>query len=394
MERFTYYMPTEVIFGKETEQQVGTAVRKWGGSKVLLVYGEGSVVKSGLLDQVKESLESEGIYYEGIGGVVPNPRLGLVIEGAKQARAMEADFILAIGGGSAIDTAKGIALSNGNPDLDVWEDIWLEKVNVTQSTPLGVVLTLSAAGSETSESSVLMHEETGRKKVLSIGLNRPKFAIMNPELTYTIPRRQLSCGIVDIMMHTMERYFSSVQGNELTDHIAEGLLRVTMKNGKVAMENQKSYQAMSELMWSGSISHNGLTGLGGVADFATHRIGHELSAKYDTYHGESLSVIWASWARFVCQTECTRHAQYAKAIFDMEGENTKECALQGIVATEAYFASVDMPICFGDLEEGVRPDNELREMAQRATLNNTITLGSIMKLDEEAVYEILKMANH
>lgn len=394
MERFIQYAPTEIIFGKDTELQVGSAVKKWGGSRVLIVYGTGSVVKSGLLDKVKKSLELEGIYTEELGGVQPNPRLQFAIDGTKKAREMNADFILAVGGGSAIDTAKGIALSNPNPELDMWEDIWLAKATLTKSTPVGVILTISAAGSETSESAVLTNETTGRKKGLSVSFNRPKFAIMNPELTYTIPRRQLSCGIVDIMMHTLDRYFTPVQGNELTDQIAESLLRVTIASGKVAFENQRDYQAMSELMWAGSLSHNGTTGLGGEGDFATHVLGHELSAKYNTYHGESLSVVWPSWARYVYKTDMKRFVRYAKEVWNITEGTDDERAMAGIEATEAFFKSIQLPISFGDLENGVRPDTQLLELAQGATLKNTIQVGSFMKLDEDAAYAIYKGANY
>ncbi|MFI3177341.1 MAG: iron-containing alcohol dehydrogenase [Eubacteriales bacterium] len=393
MHEFTQYAPTEIVFGEETELQAGSLTKKWGASRVLIVYGGGSVVKSGLLDRVKTSLSDANLYFEELGGVQPNPRLQLAREGVAQAIAMKADFILAVGGGSAIDTAKGIALGSANPTLDLWDDIWLGATMIPQSIPVGVILTLSAAGSETSDSAVLTNEATGTKQGLSVHWNRPKFAIMNPELTYTIPKRQLSCGIVDIMMHTLDRYFTPKQANELTDQIAESVLRVTVENGRIAYENQTDYSAMSEIMWAGSVSHNGMTGLGGLPDFATHRIGHELSAKYDTYHGESLSVIWPAWARYVYKSDVARFARYAKNVWDIEKDTPEESAIAGIEATEVYFKSVGMPICFGDLEIGIRPDSELQEMAAAATHKNTTTLGSFVVLDEDALCTIYQGAN-
>lgn len=393
MKNFIQYAPTEIIFGRDTETQVGDAVEKWGGSRVLIVYGGGSVVRSGLLDRVKKSLEEKAIYFEELGGVQPNPRLSLAKEGAAQAIQMKADFILAVGGGSAIDTAKGIALSNANPEMDLWEDIWLQTKSIEKSTPCGVILTLAAAGSETSNSAVLTNTDTGRKYGLSMDQNRPKFAIMNPELTYTIPKHQLTCGIVDIMMHTLDRYFSPVQGNELTDQIAESVLRVVTQAGTVAFDNQEDYDAMSEIMWVGSVSHNGLTGLGGVGDFATHGIGHELSAKYDTYHGDSLSVVWASWARHVYKLDPARFARLADKVWGITADTVEEQALAGIAATESYFRSVDMPVGFGDLEIGVRPEEELREMANKATNYNTIKLAKFKELDEEDLFAIYVAAN-
>ncbi len=393
MHQFTQYAPTEIVFGKETELQAGPLTKKWGGSRVLIVYGGGSVVKSGLLDRVKTSLSEANLYFEELGGVQPNPRLQLARDGIAQGSAMQADFILAVGGGSAIDTAKGIALGIANPIFDIWDDIWIKQVELPQALPVGVILTLSAAGSETSESAVLTNAETGSKQGLSVHWNRPKFAIMNPELTYTIPKRQLSCGVIDIMMHTLDRYFTSRLENELTDQIAESVLRVTIDSGKIAYENQTDYNAMSEIMWAGSISHNGITGLGGLPDFATHCIGHELSAKYDTYHGESLSVIWPAWARYVYKSDVARFARYAKNVWGIEKETPEQSAIAGIEATEVYFKSVGMPICFGDLEIGIRPDSELQEMAKAATHNNTITLGSFVALDEPALYAIYQGAN-
>ncbi len=302
MQNFVYYAPTEVIFGKDAEAQTAAAVSRWNGSRVLIVYGGGSVRRSGLLQRIQSELDAADIAWTEIGGVQPNPRLSLAEEGVKQALDFKADFILAVGGGSVIDTAKGIAHGTANPDTKLW-DIWTGQAPLTKSLPVGVVLTIPAAGSEMSDSAVLTNEEIGRKAGINTPFNRVKFAIMNPELTYTLPRYQVTCGIVDIMMHTLDRYFTHTKGNEMTDEIAAALLRTVIRNGRKALENQQDYDAMSELMWCSSLSHNGLTGLGAVTDFGPHKIGHELSAKYDVAHGASLSAVWESWAKYVCPEE-------------------------------------------------------------------------------------------
>ena len=234
MQLFEFHSPTEVVFGKNTEEKTAEKIRKYGGSRVLIVYGGGSVVKSGLLGRIERNLQGANISYKLLGGVRPNPHLAFAKDGIKEAIHFGADFILAVGGGSVIDTAKGIAHGVANPGVDIW-DFWTEKLFVTESLPVGVVLTISAAGSETSDSAVLHNDDTGAKIGLSTEFNRPKFAIMNPELTFTLPKFQIACGIVDIMMHTLDRYFTLTEGNQITDEIAESVLRVVIQNGKKAM---------------------------------------------------------------------------------------------------------------------------------------------------------------
>ena len=260
MNSFTYQIPTEIVFGKDSEALTASLVRKYGGGRVLIVYGGGSAVRSGLLERICGQFDEAGLAYETLGGVHPNPHLEFAREGVKKAIQWGADFFLAIGGGSVIDTAKAIAIGTANPDTDIWK-FWTKEETVTRSLPVGVILTISAAGSETSDSSVLTNMETGVKRGLSTPFNRPAFAVMNPELTYTLPTYQVACGIVDIMMHTMDRYFNPVTDNQLTDEIAEALLRTAVHNGSIAVKNSHDYSAMSELMWCGSLSHNGLTGL-------------------------------------------------------------------------------------------------------------------------------------
>ena len=311
MKNFRQYTPTEILFGKDTEDLTGEEVRKWGGSRVLIVFGGGSVVRSGLLKRVEDTLVAEGIVYEEFGGVHPNPLMSFAQKGVEEAISFDADLILAVGGGSAIDTAKAIAHGVANPEATL-EEIWDGKIALKKSLPVGVVLTLAAAGSEMSNSSVLTNERTGKKKGLGTDLNRPRFAIMNPELTYTLPKYQLTCGIVDIMMHTLDRYFTPVEGNQMTDRIAENLLQNVIENGRIAFKDQTDYDAMSELMWCSSLSHNGITGLGGTREFAVHKLGHELSAAYDVAHGASLSATWGAWARYVMMAKPERFAQYGK----------------------------------------------------------------------------------
>lgn len=393
MQNFVYYAPTEVIFGKGVEADTGRAAKKWGATRVLLVYGGGSVRKSGLLQRIQQALEDENIYWEELGGVKPNPRLSLAEEGVQRALDMRADFILAVGGGSVIDTAKGIAHGTANPGVKLW-DIWTQKTALEKSLPVGVVLTIAAAGSEMSDSAVLTNEETGRKQGLSTPFNRVKFAVMNPELTYTLPKYQITCGIVDIMMHTLDRYFTHSKGNEMTDEIAEALLRTVIRNGRKAMENPKDYDAFSELMWCSSLSHNGITGLGAEKDFAPHKIGHELSAKYDVAHGASLSAVWEAWAEYVYMEEPARFALYARKVWGISEEDDIEAARKGIQATVEYFRSFHMPVSIGELETGILKEEELLDMARRATGNDSFTVAKFKELHQQDVLEILRMANH
>lgn len=390
MQNFVQYAPTEVVFGKGTEEQTGSQVRKWGGYRVLIVYGGGSVVRSGLLERVEKSLKSEAIVYEEFGGVKPNPRLTFAEEGVKRAIDFQADFILAVGGGSAIDTAKAIAHGTANPAEKLW-DIWTKKVPLVKSLPIGVVLTIAAAGSEMSDSAVLTNEAIGKKSGINTEFNRVKFAVMNPELAFTLPKYQLACGITDIMMHTMERYFIPGISCEMTDEIAEGLLRTVMRNGRKVMENQEDYDAMAEIMWCGSLSHNNLTECGRGKDFSVHKLGHALSARYDVAHGASLASVWASWARYQYEAAPERFAQYARKVFGMEGQDEKELALRGIEKTENYFRQIGMPVSLTELG-GSPSDDEIRELAINATMENTVRLSRLKPLSADEVYEIYQMA--
>lgn len=393
MENFVQYAPTEVIFGKGTENQTGEEVKKWGGSRVLLVYGGGSAVRSGLIGRVEQSLTEVGLAYEAFGGVKPNPRLAFAEEGVQKALAFGADFILAVGGGSAIDTAKAIAHGTANPEEKLW-DIWTRKVPLTRSLPVAAVLTIPAAGSEMSDSAVLTNEEIGKKAGINTPFNRCRFAVMNPELAATLPAYQVACGVTDIMMHTMERYFIPGIQCEMTDCIAEGLLRTVIRNGAKVYENPADYDAMAEVMWCGSLSHNNLTECGRGKDFSVHKLGHALSARYDVAHGASLAAVWGSWARYLYQDQALgRFVQFAKNVWGIsgEGKSEQETALAGIEKTEEFFRSIGMPVSLSQL--GVQPgEQERMELSLDATMGDTVKLTRIRPLGAKEVNEIYQMA--
>ena len=392
MQAFTQYTPTEVVFGADTENEVGKLIRARQCSKVLLVYGGGSVVKSGLLKRVQTALAKEDIAYQELGGVVPNPRLSLAEEGVQKALEFSADFILAVGGGSAIDTAKGIAHGAANPQKKLW-DIWTGKEQLDKSLPIGCILTISAAGSEMSQSAVLSNQEIGKKAGINTPFNRPAFAIMNPELTYTLPKYQIACGIVDIMMHTLERYFIPNTKNQMTDEIAEGLLRTVIANGEIAYAEATNYDAMSELMWCGSLSHNGITGLGRPMDFCVHKFGHALGARFDKAHGATLSAMWGAWANYVYKEDLKRFAHYGRSVWGIQIEEDEAAARAAIDCTIQYFKEIGMPTNLTELLGEAQEDSVLYELAMNATLDNTVKLSALRTSDVTGVYEIFKIAN-
>ena len=393
MQDFVYHSSTEVIFGKGAELKVPEAAKRYGATRILLVYGGGSVVRSGLLGKMENALRDAGLFVQSFGGAKPNPRLQHARDGVKAALETKADLILAVGGGSVLDTAKAIAIGAANPETDIWE-FWLRKKKVEKALPIGTVLTISASGSETSDSAVLTDEETNTKRGLNCYQNRPKFSALDPELTYTLPKHQIACGVVDIMMHTMDRYFNPVVTNEVTDAIAEALLRVVVANGPKALENPHDYQPMSELMWAGSLSHNGLTGLGGKMDFAPHQLGHELSGKFDATHGASLSTIWGAWATHCWRTDPARFVRFGKNVWSVEDANPEKAVPKTIATVNSYFRSLDMPTCFSELGIGVQPDEVLRDLARRCMFNDTRTIGTFQVLNGSDAYEIYKLANH
>jgi alcohol dehydrogenase YqhD (iron-dependent ADH family) len=391
MMNFEYYAPTQVVFGKDTETQVGELIRQQHCKKVLVHYGSGSVIRSGLLDRVYASLDANHISYVSLGGVVPNPRLSKVYEGIDYAKENGVDFILAVGGGSVIDSAKaiGYGIYNGG---DVW-DFHEKKRTATGCLPIGAILTIAAAGSEMSNSCVLTNEKTGVKCGHSSNYGRLKFAIMNPELTYTLPDYQTQCGCVDILMHTMERYFTSSSTMELTDRLSEALMRTVMKYSLILKEDPLNYEARAEVMWAGSLSHNGLTGCGNDGgDWASHQLEHELGAMYDVAHGAGLSAVWGSWARYVYQSRPERFAQFAEQVLGLpHDDDVQRLALAGITAMEDYYRSIQMPTNLHEL--GVSPSEEdILKLAHGCSRKGTRTIGIIKKLDEEDIARIYRMA--
>ena len=392
MENFIYYTPTKVIFGKDEEKKVGELVKEFGAKKVLIHYGGGSAVRSGLIDRVKKSLSEEGISYIELGGVKPNPRLSLIYEGIKLAKENGVDFVLAVGGGSVIDSAKGIGYGIANPEIeDVW-DLYIGKAKTKKCAPIGVVLTIAAAGSEMSGGSVVTKEDEQLKRSYNTDNARPKFAIMNPELTYTLPKYQIACGIVDIMMHTMERYFSPVGNLEITDRVAEGLLRTMIKYGKLSLENPENYEARAEIMWAGSLAHNGLTGCGGIGDWATHQLEHDLGGVYDIAHGAGLAAIWGSWARYVYKENPERFAKFAENVFGIEKVGiVEEIAIKGIESMENFYKEIEMPISIS--ETGINlSDDDVLMLAEKCSNNGTRFIGAFKKLYKDDMAKIYSMA--
>ena len=391
---FFYYAPTEVIFGRDTVSQVGDLVKKYGGKKVLFVYGSERIRANGLLDQIEESMKKAEIPYWLLGGVVPNPHIEKAREGMEIAKREGIDFFIGIGGGSAIDTAKAIAYGMTDPDLDVWE-LYDDKVKRIPSGcyPVAAILTIAAAGSETSNSSVLTNAATGEKRSYNSELARPKFAIMDPTFTLTLPDWQTESGCADMMMHTMERYFVQGDTMEITDTIAEALLRTVIKNAKILHSDPQNYDARAEVMWAGSLAHNGLTGCGIQAgDFACHLIEHELGGMFDVTHGAGLAAIWGTWARYVYKNCLPRFVRYAIEVMQVEpGATDEETALRGIEAMEDFYRSIGMPTCIRDL--GIEPtDEQCREMAKGAMAAAGGKKGAAKVLYEEDVYQIYKAA--
>ena len=389
---FKYFTPTKVLFGKNTEDKVADLIQEFGGKKVLIHYGGGSVIRSGLMQRVTDKLDAAGIAYVKLGGAVPNPRLSLVYEGIELCRKEGVDFLLAVGGGSAIDSAKAIGYGLMN-EGDVW-DLYDYKKQAKASMPLGVILTLAATGSEMSDSSVITKEEGLVKRGYSSDFGRPKFAILNPELTMTLPDYQTACGCTDIMMHTMERYFTNGGNMELTDSMAEALLRTVKTNALILAKDPKNYDARAEVMWAGSLSHNGLTGCGNDGgDWMTHKLEHELGGLYDVAHGAGLAAIWGSWARYVYKNCLPRFKRYAINVMGIapDAGSDEEIALKGIEAMEAFYREIKMPTTLREL--GVNAtDEDLKLMAHKCAVGVNGGKGSARFLKEEDMYEIYKMS--
>lgn len=389
---FTFYSPTEIVFGRGTHTQTAEYLRKYGATRVLVVYGSQRVVNSGLLDSILEPVRQAGIVCHLLGGVVPNPHLGKVYEGIELGKREGIDFLLAVGGGSVIDTAKTIGYGLAEPELDVWT-LFQGQRTARARLPVASVLTIAAAGSESSNSAVITNEKTQEKRSYNDDLARPKFAVMNPELTLTLPDYQTESGCADIMMHTMERYFTAQGNMELTDAIAEALLRTVMTNALRLHTHPEDYDARAEVMWAGSLAHNDLTGCGnGGGDFATHVLEHELGGMFDVTHGAGLAAVWPSWARYVCGNIPHRFARYAVNVMGVEpGADDAETAEKGIRAMEEFYRQIGMPTNLREL--GLTPtDEQLHAMAASCAAACGGSKGAARLLYEEDMYKIYKMA--
>ena len=393
MKDFNYYAPTEVVFGKQSEEQVALMVKKYGGTKVLVHYGGQSAVRSGLLSKVCSLLGEAGIPYVQLGGVVPNPRLSLAQQGIELCRKESVDFILAVGGGSVIDSSKCIAY--GVPfEGNVW-DIYLGKAEPKEMLPVASVLTIPAAGSEISEASVITNEDGDLKLGYSNNMSRPKFAIMNPERTFTLPPYQTAAGVTDMMMHTMERYFSKDDDMDFTTDLAEAALRNIKQAVFQVLKNPEDYRYRAQIMWGGSLMHNGLTGCGISDDWATHQLEHELSGMFDVTHGAGLAAIWPSWARYVMHENLSRFVRFAVNVMDVPNDFTdpEGTALKGIEAMERFYHAIGMPINIKELIGKDITDEEIKEMTRKCSRDYTSTCGCLKVLsapDMEAIYRMAR----
>lgn len=392
MKDFNFYAPTRVVFGRNAEKQIGQLVKANGGHKVLIHYGGGSAERSGLLGVVRQQLQDAGISFVELGGVVPNPLLSLVYQGIELCRREQVDFLLAVGGGSVIDSAK--AIGYGVPyDGDVW-DFWAGKAVPAQCLPIGTVLTIPAAGSEMSSSCVITKDDGLIKRGINSDLCRCRFAVMNPERTYTLPPYQTAAGATDIMMHTMERYFTTVDDMTLTDAISEALLRTVKDAALVVMEHPEDYRHRAQIMWAGSLAHNDLTECGTEKDFATHRLEHELSALFGVTHGAGLAALWPSWARYVMKKHVSRFVQFAVNVMGVENDfsHPEETAEKGIRAMEDWYRKIGMPTNIRELIGREVTDEEISVMVDKCSRSGTITLGAIEVLDSAAMRRIYEMA--
>lgn len=388
MENFSFVNPTKIIFGKDTENLVGSEIKQHA-NKILFCYGGGSIKRTGLYEKIVKSFKKNNIEFVELSGIKPNPRLSLVREGIKICRENNIEFILAVGGGSVIDTAKGIAV--GVPyEKDVW-DFYIGKAEIKETLPVGAILTIPATGSEASNSSVITNEEGWFKKGINSDSIRPVFAIMNPELTFTLPPYQTSCGAADIMAHVMERYFTNTEHVDLTDRLCEATLKTVINNAPLVLENPKNYDARAEIMWANSIAHNGLLGTGRMTDWASHKIEHELSGIYDIAHGAGLSIIFPAWMKYVYKHNIKRFVQFAVRVWgvDLSFDSEEAIAIEGIKRMTEFFKKMDLPITLSEINIS---DDRFEEMADKCTTSDTKLIGGFVKLNKQDIINIYKLA--
>lgn len=391
MNNFVYETPTKVYFGKDEELKVGKLVAAYAPKKVLLHYGGQSAKASGLLDRVKKCLDDENIAYVELGGVVANPELSLVRKGIELCNSEEVDFVLAVGGGSVMDSSKAIANGVANPDIDVW-DFSLGKAVPEKTLRKGCILTLSAAGSEMSNSCVITNAETGEKRGYGCSCNRMDFAIENPCLTYTVNAYQTACGAVDIAMHTIERYFCKGEDTYLTDSIAEAVIKSTMQAGKDCLANPEDYNARANMMWASSLAHNGLTQCGREFQLVVHQFEHEVSGMYPKVaHGAGLAALWCSWARYVYDANIPRWLQYAHNVWnlDIDFEHPEKTIEKAIDMQEEYYRSIGMPVGLKELDV---KESDLEKLAFDCSRGKTRTLTGYKPLGYDEILEVYRMA--
>jgi len=385
MRDFTYYAPTKVYFGKGKHKMVGEIIKSFGYDTIMLQYGKGSIKKSGLYDEVIDSLEKSGIRVVEMGGVEPNPKLNFVREAVKVAKANNVQMILAVGGGSVLDSSKATA-AGAMTERDVW-DFSSRVANVENALPVGCILTIAAAGSEMSSSAVITNTELNIKRGFNSEFNRCKFAICNPELTYSVDKYQTACGIVDIMAHTMERYFTPYEPTDLTDRIGESVIKATVEAGKTLMENPCDYDARANMMWASSLSHNDLTGCGRENALPVHQLEHALSGEYDRIsHGAGLAVLFPAWARYVYKYNVKRFAQFARRVWDCTQEDDEKAALCGIEEMESFFKLINMPLKLSEFNIS----DCAERLADLCTFNKKRVVPSYIDLDYEKIKDIFE----
>lgn len=388
MNNFTFHSPTEFVFGRDTEKKVGELVKKYGGQRVLVHYGTRSAVKSGLLGRVEKALDEAGLYHVSLGGVQPNPRDTLIYKGIDLCRAEKIDFILAVGGGSVIDSAKGIA-AGVCYEGDFW-DMYMRKAPVSAALPLGTVLTIAAAGSEGSGASVVTREEGMLKRDIGSDLVRPRFSVLNPELTCTLPPYQTACGITDIMAHVFERYFTNTPDVECTDRLCEAILLTILHEAPRVMKDPANYEARANIMWAGTVAHNDLVGCGRSQDWNSHGLEHELSGLYDCAHGAGLAVIMPAWMEYVCLHDVNRFCRMAVRVFgvEMDYDDPESTARAGIAAFRNFLQSIGMPVNFDML--GAKAE-DIPVLVEKLGIGDG-KRGGFMTLDRKDVESIYTLA--
>ena len=391
MTDFQFYSPTRFVFGRGAEKKTGELVRACGGTKVLLHFGGGSVKRNGVYDAVVASIEAAGLPYVALGGVQPNPRSGLVREGIALCRREKVDFVLAVGGGSVIDSAKAIAfgtLYDGDfADFYFGKDV-KNQPPVPGALPIGTVLTIAAAGSEGSANSIVNLEPGNLKRGATGDALRPKFSVLNPEFTFTLPPYQTACGLTDIFAHVVERYFTPTKDVEITDALCEAVMRTVVAESAKVLADPRDYEARANVMWAGTVAHNNVCGVGRAQDWSSHGIEHELSALYDCAHGAGLAVVMPAWMEYVMPTDVARFARFAERVFDVREADPAAAAKEGLARYRAWLKSLGMPTNFAEL--GAKEADIPALVAKLGLKGNT--LGSFRPLKDDDVAAILKLA--